>query len=308
MRARIISVAVAAAVIPLPPIFPPSPDPPPEEDCELSLSRLNTADCAVLASDTGRPRDPLPLWGSVECAATTRHHRPARGGDRSPTGYGVPQGGGAYRRLAVRDGDEFSGERCELGRNSHLSSEHTFMLYREGEHRVTFLSLRLPKRFPLRGPRWQTVWQMKQTQPSANGGGGPMIEVQAFGRRFWLINDHQVLWSTRARRQIWTRFAIDARYSQDSSKGTLKVYVDTNGDGDASDEDEESPLFRRSTLRTETEGGVPDDGIEPGQPIPNHLRVGIYHDPIYPCAGPRSCVVHVDNVQVVDAQGTSSRD
>jgi hypothetical protein len=309
MRRRPVSAVVTAAVIPLLAIFP-SPAGPAHRDagCKLSLSDLRTANCPVLAGDTGRLRDPLPLWGNVECATIERHHRVSRGGDPSPTGNGNPQGGGAYRRLAVRDGDEFSGERCELGRNSHLSSDHTFMLYREGEHRVTFLSLRLPRRFLLRRTRWQTVWQMKQAQPSANGGGGPMIEVQAYGRRFWLANDHRVLWSTRARRQVWVRFAIDVRYSHDASKGTLKVYVDNDGDGDASDPDEESPLFRRSTLRTETEGGARDDGIAPGQPIPDHLRVGIYHDPSYRCEERRSCVIHIDNVQVLDAQVASSPD
>jgi hypothetical protein len=309
MRARLISAAIVAAVIAISTIDPPSPgEAKRPAGCTLFLSSLRTANCTVLASDTGNLQDPLPLWGNVECATTARHHRIGRGGDPNPLGYGLAQGGGAYRRLAVRDGDEFSGERCELGRNSHLASEHTFMLYREGEHRVTFVSLRLPKRFPLRHSRWQTVWQMKQAQPSANGSGGPMIEVQAFARRFWLASDHRTLWSTRARRQVWIRFAIDVRYSQDPAKGTLKVYVDNDGDGDASDPGEESPLYRRSTLRTETKGGAPDDGIAPGQSIPDHLRVGIYHDPSYRCPGPRSCVIHVDNIQVLGAQGASSPD
>jgi hypothetical protein len=314
MRARLISAAVAVSVLPIPAIFPPpSEPPPPDNNCKLELASLDTDRCTVLASDTGRTADPTPLWGQLSCGQfgspnLSRHHRVRRGGDPHPTATGDQQGGGAYRRLVVRDGDDFSGERCELGRNSHEPSDPTFMLYREGEHRATFVSLRLPKRFPLRRPRWQTVWQMKQAQPSANGGGGPMIEVQAFAHRFWLINDHQTLWSTQARRRVWTRFAIDVRYSQDPSKGTLKVYVDNDGDGDASGEDEESPLYRRSTLRTETDGGDPDDGIAPGEPIPDHLRVGIYHDPVYPCERPRSCAIHVDNVQVMNAQGASSPD
>ncbi|MEK6277152.1 MAG: hypothetical protein AABM29_03960 [Actinomycetota bacterium] len=86
------------------------------------------------------------------------------------------------------------------------------------------------------------------------------------------------------------------------------MYVDNDGDGDASGGGEQSPLYRRSTLRTETDGGVAGDGIAPGEPIPDHLRVGIYHDPVYPCDRPHTCVIHVDNVQVMNAQGVSSPD
>ena len=45
-------------------------------------------------------------------------------------------------------------------------------------------------------------------------------------------------------------------------------------------------------------GGEPD-GLKPGQPIPSHLRAGIYHDPLIPCPSPTGCSVDIDNVQVI---------
>ncbi len=78
------------------------------------------------------------------------------------------------------------------------------------------------------------------------------------------------------------------------------MFADLNGDGDARDRHERSRRLELATLKTETSGGDPDDGIKRGESIPAHLRIGIYHDDAYDCPGPTGCAVHFDNVQVVD--------
>ena len=133
-----------------------------------------------------------------------------------------------------------------------------------------------------------------------------MLELQIRDGRWLLISDWRDLWSTPAQAGVWTRFAFDITYSQDPAKGSIQVQVDLNGDGDHDDDvdgdgevDERSPRFEVDTLRRETEGDV-DSGLEPGESIPSHLRMGIYQNPIYEC--PRSgagCSVDIDNIQVL---------
>jgi hypothetical protein len=157
----------------------------------------------------------------------------------------------------------------------------------------------MPNSFPLATSHWQTVMQMKQSQPSAAGGGGPMLEVQADNGRFYLSNDWNDLWSTPASTGSWIRFAFDVVYSQDPRVGSVTMYVDLNGDGDAADPAEHSPTFHVSTLKRETSGGWAGDGIAPGESIPSHLRTGMYHDSAINC--PNGCSIGVDNVEVRNA-------
>jgi hypothetical protein len=144
---------------------------------------------------------------------------------------------------------------------------------------------------------------MKQSEPSANAGGAPILEVQAHDGRFILLHNWRPLWSTDAKKGVWTRFAFDVSYSQDPSLGSVRVYLDRNRDGDTTDSGERSPAFHVSTLKRETTGGSPEDGIAPGQSIPSHLRVGLYHDPSYRCPPPSGCSVQLDGVEVIDANG-----
>jgi hypothetical protein len=74
--------------------------------------------------------------------------------------------------------------------------------------------------------------------------------------------------------------------------------VDRNGDGDALDDGEQSPRIATSTLATELSGNA-SGGLAAGDPIPSHLRLGLYHNPTISCPGPTGCPVDVDNVQVV---------
>jgi hypothetical protein len=202
----------------------------------------------------------------------------------------------------VIDGDEFYGERCELGLNNR-SAPTAF--YREGRRRKTAISLRLPPTLPIHTPDFQVVTQMKQANPAANAGGSPMLELQVFLGRWKLIQsrrpgmttDSRELWSAPAQTGIWTRFTFDIRYSRRAKKGSVRVLADLNGDNDAADPGETSRRIRTFTLKTEIRGGPPD-GIRPGQSIPSHLRAGIYHDPAISCPPPFGCQLDVDNVQV----------
>jgi Polysaccharide lyase len=266
--------------------------------CALSLTKLRAPGCPVLKRDTASRRNPVPLWGSIDCARRSRVQRVALAGGRRTRGNGRPHAVRAYRQLTVFDGDNFYGERCELGRNSWV--EPTFQNYREGQHRVTFVSLRLPRSFPLGIARWQTVVQMKQAEPSGPTSGGPALEVQAYAGRFFLVHDWHNLWSTRAVKRRWIRLALDVRYSQSARSGSVTMYVDRNGDGDAADRGERSPTFHVSTLKREPAGETLY-GLAPGRSIPSHLRVGIYHDPSYPCPRPVGCSIQVGEVEVVGA-------
>lgn len=276
----------------------------PVYNCAPQPGALTAPGCQVVFEDTAQAADPIPLWGSLDCASASRHQQVA-GGDPYPTALGASQGDGFARRLSVLDGDDYWGERCELGQNDHRSGPTT--LYREGDHRLTFFSLKLGSDFPLSTTKWQVVMQMKQSNPADNGDGTPVLALWAQNGQ-WVLEQsdsagpaektHHV-WSTPAQTGSWTRFALDVVYSQSSSQGYVKVYVDLNGDGDALDAGEQSPGFQTYTLKYETAGG-PEDGIAPGTSIPSHLRIGPYHAPEVACPGPGGCSLELDNVQVVN--------
>jgi hypothetical protein len=283
------------------------------EECTTTLPVLRVTDvCPLVREDTAGPADPVPVWGQLDCQALSRHQHQwiATDGDLHTTGNGRVQTDLSYRRITVLDTDNVWGERCELGRNEHRSgyTPRTFVLYREGQHRVTFMSLRLPGNFPLAANSWQVVAQMKQTQPSANGGGTPVLSLEAHSGRWRLMqstssgasSSTRELWSTPARTGTWTRFAFDVRYSQNPLLGFVKVYVDLNGDGDSLDSGEQSPGFHTYTLKREITGGSSTDGIAPGESIPSHLRAGIYHASTIPCPAPVGCSTEIDNVQVFE--------
>ena len=131
-----------------------------------------------------------------------------------------------------------------------MQTNGTFALYREGQHRITFIVRALSKDASRRDAGvWQAVMQMKQTQPADNGGGGPVLELDIDRGSLRLINRWQQVWSTRAPvKNRWIRYALDVRYSPDAATGRLKLYVDRNGDGDALDRGEQSPRLRLPTM------------------------------------------------------------
>ncbi len=217
---------------------------------------------------------------------------------------GGSQGNSSYRRMTVFDGDNYWGERCELGaeRPPRARSPSTA----RGRRRVTYASFRLPSNFPTNTDKWQGVLQMKQGQSSDNGGGTPVLSLSAFQGKWSLwhsdpgyTDEDFKLWEVPPRTDVWTRFAIDVFYSQHASKGRVKVYVDLNADSDFADAGEQSPTFQTNTLKHET-GTDTSDGLAAGQSIPSHLRVGMYHHQDIPCpTSTAGCSVESDNIQIV---------
>ena len=270
----------------------------------------------TLASDTAAVADPLPFWGSIDCQVASRHQQITTGGDTHVKADGASQGNTSLRRLTVIDGDDYYGERCELGENNHDldgdPSPGPTVFYSEGVRRITYISLRVPTGLPLTLDRWQVVMQMKQTGPADNSGGTPVLAMHVYNGRWRLQRSDSVdasgstseIWSAAAAAGVWTRFAFDVTYSKDPSVGTVKVYADLNNDGDFADSGETSGTIAGYTLKREI-AGTTADGLAQGDSIPSHLRTGIYHDPFYSCPSPTGCFVDVDNVQVVDP-GTST--
>jgi hypothetical protein len=264
---------------------------------------MSLPDCTVIASDTAANPDPVPFWGNIECQTTSRHQQISAGGDPHIQADGTAQANADFRRLTVIDGDDFSGERCELGRNDHRYSPVTF--YREGMRRVTFISTRLQSAV-MDVNTWQTIFQMKQAQPSDGGGNQPALAMDSYSGTWALYQSgpgpdggHEI-WEAPANAGVWTRFALDIVYSTDPSVGSVTVYADLNGDGDFSDAGETSAKIQTATLKTEIDGpNGSSDGYSPGDSLPSHLRAGIYHNPTINCPPPTGCPAEIDNVQVV---------
>jgi hypothetical protein len=205
---------------------------------------------------------------------------------------GQPQGNMAFRRLTVYDGDDVSGERCELGLNDRFGPT---AFYREGTRRITFISIRVPEDTPT-SDLFRVVYQNKQAQPYDSPEQASMLEMQVREGVWRLDVDYENVWKAPLEKGVWARFVFDVVYSQDPELGSVQVRADLNGDGrfEAS-----SPSRNLATLRTESDGDV---GPPEGDPIPSHLRAGIYQDEGYLCPlGGRGCSIDIDNVQVLTA-------
>jgi hypothetical protein len=273
----------------------------------------------LIASDASAKPNPLPFWGAIECASQTRHRFVRSGGDPHPAAGGKPQGNRGFRRLTVIDGDDFYGERCELGFNN---SGGPTVFYRPGSHVVTWISIRLAKGAEANQPLWRTVMQMKQAQPydsdaDAQGFPGvPILSLEQLKGEWLFMHANQspggapcrergipgLCWAAPARAGVWTRFRFDVVYSTDPASGSIKVSADLNRDEDFKDDAERGTLIHLATLRTESgpENIDPDiDGLAIGDPISSHLRAGIYQDPAHSCPPPNGCSVDIDNVQIV---------
>lgn len=249
--------------------------------------------CSLVGQDTASSADPVPFWGKIDCQTASRHQHLTSGGDTHDTGLGSGQGNASFRRMTVQDGDNIWGERCELGENE--SYGHT-TLYHEGQRRVTYMSIRMGNGANPLDSDWRTVMQMKQAQSYRNPNLSPIIEMQVRNGAWTLRNSWSDIWTAPAQGDTWTRFGFDITYSADPSVGSMRMYVDLNGDGDSSDVNESSPTMHMATLRVETAGSG-SSRYEVGQSIPDHLRAGIYQNGDYSC--PTGCSVDVDNVQIV---------
>ena len=258
----------------------------------------------ILFSDTGQKEDAEPVWGSVDCDVDDDPPEESgpfqvdSDGDPADRGDGSSQDDEAFRVVRIHDGDDFFGERCELGENDSESGPTA--VYEDGERLLTYASFRLPPTFPIDTGDWQGVLQMKQTQPADNADGTPVLSLGAYEGRWILFHsgpgyteEDQELWSVPAQAGVWSRFVFDVTYSADPAKGSVTVRADLDGDESF---EHTSPAFAVNTLKAETEGD-PDDGYDTGDPLPSHLRVGLYHNPVIPC--PSGCHLDVDNIQVL---------
>jgi hypothetical protein len=299
-------------------------------DCPLSdqgssIGMTLPTSCTVVASDTAsspsidfwnRPNEDLDcdLNNASPDLSGVRWPSPVKtgsDGDPHPTALGSPQPSpDSYRQVTVVDGDNVYGERCELGFDwterqdaGRGPGPGPTVFYREGDRRVTYMSIRLGNGVDPSGSDWRVVMQMKQTEPYDIQSGGPVLDMEVRDGEWVLVHSWHDLWAAPAQQYTWTRFAFDVTYSRDPRLGRVRVYVDLNGDGDFGDANEVSPAFHVATLRAEQArlpGGTYSDVPSPygvGKSIPDHLRAGIYEDPDYPC--PSGCSVDIDNVQVV---------
>ncbi len=284
--------------------------------CTLDLDHLTVSSgCPVTKSDTaasGNLATVQSLWGNLQCADASRLKFFTSGGDPHNTANGTAQGNTSYYEPTVLNGDDFYGSRCELGQNERRYGENggagTFQLYQQGEHKITFVSIRLPSNFQSNVNAWQTIMQMKQTEPDNTDYSSPILEMQEYGNEFRVNSDPAgTLWSTSAVTGQWVRFAFDVTYSQNNNDGKIRVYVDKNGDGDTLDPGEQSPVITTATLGTQTQTSIgPGTNLHAGDPVPGHLRLGLYHNPSYDCPAPTGCSTDDDNVQIVDLTGLST--
>ena len=234
----------------------------------LTTITASTLACSTqgLRSDPAIDSDPTNLWGIVQAASASRYQQFPSGGPNND----------AYRRLTVQDGDDFYGERTELGANdsryglaSPSNPSGTFWIYRPGTHAVTSLWMRLPTSFPISTPNWQAVLQMKQTQPYAAANiSSPILSIEARDGRWNLMTNGNILWAgPTATLGTWTQLSLDVTYQK--TGGSVQFTV-----GGVS-----SPVFSVPTLAYATTAG---SGYAVGDPIPSHLRIGIYHNAIIP--------------------------
>lgn len=244
-------------------------------EASVRISEQGGAGCKLqlLREDLATDPDPTALWGELLAVSPSRYQWFAKGGPD----------GGPFRRMTARDGDLFHGdsERAEVGDSDYTPTRghlDTFFLYEGGTRRVTSFWMRLPPNFPIDTDDWQVVMQMKETDPATNTDGTPVIALQATQGQWELkqslspgpSDDTRVLWKTPAKVGIWTHIVVDATYSSDPSKGLFQITI-----GEA-----RSPVFHTYTLKYEI--SPPGPGLHPGEPIPSHLRLGIYHDTALP--------------------------
>jgi hypothetical protein len=313
----------------------------PPSGCDTNLTDLAAQGCTVIKSDLSTNAAAADVWGNIDCADSSRHKKwdssnGGTGDDPHQVGTGgsqVAQGDSqhAYRELHIEPGDNVSGQRCELGRNEWRTDPYwvnppfTFHLYEPNQREITFFSYRIPPNFPA-GGSWQVVMQMKHTNPnnytaSGNPGvdAGPPVGLQLRDGQFIFTVVDDVLADDAVEYPMpvsggvqpgrWYRFAIDVTYSNDESIGRAQAFADLDGDGNASAPYEHTNVIPAPTLREEY-ANSPDPWFSVGDPIPSHLRLGLYNqipDPAHgkpgiDC-GTLTCRIDIDNVQVVHVSG-----
>jgi hypothetical protein len=206
-------------------------------------------------ADAERPWD--REWASSSCQDTSRFREVT-----SP----VVQGRRAYR-IEVHDGDDSSGERCELGQGNPTRSG--FPLFDEGDERWISWMLLLPRDYPVNTLDWNIFMQLKQL----GGLGTPVISMEAREGKFFLMgsnnrrvsNDTIPRWTAPARRDRWVQFTLHVKFSPDPDVGFLELYGDLDGGGVRL----LMPKLHTYTMKLDSVGVA----------VRSHTRIGIYRDP-----------------------------
>jgi Polysaccharide lyase/Divergent InlB B-repeat domain len=241
-----------------PPVTPPSGESPPPG-------------MSLLRSDPMTNPDPEPLWGNIECGNDSRVSYSSSGGPN-----GLP-----YRTTTVLDGDDFYGERCEIGRNERRygyssagDESGTFMLYNPGDHKVTSYWMRLPADFPINTNNWQVVMQMKQAQPNLENISSPILALEARQGQLEFRgpkdeSSSAPYFAAPVTPGQWIHISYDIVYSSNPAVGTAVVTLGNQTSG----------VIHVATLATQVGN---NSGLSDGQAIPGHLRLGPYHDASLP--------------------------
>src|SRR5918994_4561938 len=139
----------------------------------FALGMVSGASAAVVRSDPGIEPTPEDLWGDIQCQVDSRYEHHVTGGPD----------GGPWRQLTVLDGDDFYGERCELGRNTKRygrssATDHrgTFYLFRNGHRRIIDWYFKLMPGFPVTTQN-STIFQLKHTCPCDSITSHPEVQL-----------------------------------------------------------------------------------------------------------------------------------
>jgi Polysaccharide lyase len=227
-----------------------------------------------------------PLWDEwaslgtqTECAVVTAPGQRSRrisvvtaGTSPSPTGK--------FYETRIRNGDDCSGSRSELGQGNPV--KWTNRLFFSGQDRWMSWAMRLGRNFPTRTPAWQLVAQWKQTAAYPGGSdGSPIFEMDVFGGR-WKINhaswDPTDQWNPAKGAHAdyfggspvtgrWMKFTMHVVFSADQHVGVFELFGDM---GDGRGWRTLVPFEHTPTLKRDV-GGT-------WHPIPDHVRLGIYRD------------------------------
>jgi hypothetical protein len=244
-----------------------------------------TTESQVLRQDDATNPDPQALWspdaGADDCYSDF---------DSFQTVGSGAYDGGPYRHIVVYDGEcdsqNVDTERAELGYNSwrgdgdlppnpdplqRAPNLRTFWLFTEGDTLVTDWWVRLPSDFPISTDEFQTIEQEKQAAPNTSDLSSSVLAVEA--------RQNQIQLSYKGGLQgpdipialpapplgTWFHLQLTAHYTQSREDGGVTLCV--NGQcGIASN---------IQTLATFDNDGV--SPYEPGDSVPSHIRLGIYH-------------------------------
>lgn len=232
--------------------------------------------------------DVTPEWGSIQAVSAARYTLITSGTDPRPRGDGSAAPAN-YRQLDIVNGDNFAGERCEVGANERrygsAGSPGTFMVYQPGNTYVTYYSQRLAADFPITTLSWQVVMQMKQGQPytadDSFTGGIPIIAIHCLNSMWQLMGrDGTAMWTAPATLSRWTRFRIEATYTAKAA-ARIKLQIDDRAGATDFVAQYDSGFLSVPTVTSATSRQSGFDWLLlPGQEIPTRIAMGIYRNSV----------------------------